>query len=77
MVAGGDVPAHQTQALGHGVQHILAFNLRVLCDGAGAVLVTLGSGSAGTKSTSWAVKSGRVQTVLMAVHGGAVATAGV
>lgn len=41
VVARGDVPTHEAQALGDGVEHVLALDGRVLHDATGTVLVAL------------------------------------
>lgn len=77
VVAGRDVPTHQTQSLGHGVEHVLALGLRVLHDGAGAVVVEFPHWPTASQERCCWVKWWRVQSVLVAIHGGAVAPAGV
>lgn len=39
VVPGSDVTAHQTQSLGHRVEHVFTLGLGVFDDGAGAVVV--------------------------------------
>ena len=75
VVAGGDVPAHEAQALGDGVEHVLALDGRVLHDAAGTVLVALAAWGA---SQPGAREHGRrVQTVGVGAQGQAEAAAGV
>lgn len=75
MVARGNVPTHEAQALGDGVKHVLALDGRVLHDAAGTVLVALAARGASQPS---ACKHGRrVQTVGVGTQGQAEATAGV
>lgn len=75
MVPRGNVPAHQAQPLGDGIEHVLALGGRVLHDGAGAVIVALAAGPA---ADARAIEHGwRVQAIGVAPHGHPVATAGV
>ena len=67
MVAGGDVPAHEAQALGDGVEHVLALDGRVLHEASGTVLVALAARGA---SQPGAREHGRrVQTVGVGAQG--------
>lgn len=75
VVPRSNVPTHQAQPLGDGVEHVLALGGWVLHDGAGAVVVALAAGPA---ADARAVEHGRrVQAVGVAAHGHAVAPAGV
>lgn len=75
VVPRSNVPTHQAQPLGDGIEHVLALGGWVLHDGAGAVIVTL---SAGAAANARAIEHGwRVQAIGVATHGHAIATAGV
>lgn len=77
VVPRGDVPAHQTQSLGHGVEHVFALGLGVLHNGAGAVVIQFPDRPAAPEDGSGRVEWWRVKSVLVAIHGGTVAPAGV
>lgn len=74
-----NVPTHQAQPLGHGVQHVLALDLRIFPDSRRTVLVTLRSGAAGgtQRTGAGAVKARGVEAVGVAVHRGRVGARGV
>lgn len=75
VVARGNVPTHEAQALGDGVEHVLALNGRVLHDAAGTVLIALATRGA---SQPGAGKHGRrVQAIGVGTQGQAKAAAGV
>lgn len=75
VVAGGNVPTHEAQALGDGVQHELALDGLVLHDDTATVLVALATRGA---SQPGAYKHGRgVQAVGLGAQGQAKAAAGV
>ena len=67
VVAGGDVPAHEAQALGDGVEHVLALDGRVLHEAASAVLVALAARGASQPSAS--EHGRRVQTAGVGAEG--------
>lgn len=75
MVARSNVPAHEAQALGDGVKHVLALDGRVLHDTASTVLVALATRVASQPRTCEHRR--RVQTVGVGAQGHAKATAGV
>lgn len=75
MVARGNVPAHEAQALGDGVEHVLALDGRVLHEAAGTVLVALAARGAAQPG---ACEHGRrVETIGVGAQGQAEAAAGV
>lgn len=75
MVARGNVPAHEAQALGDGVKHVLAFDGGVLHDTTSTVLVALAARVASQPRTCEHRR--RVQTVGVGAQGNAKATTGV
>lgn len=74
-----DVSAHQAQALGDGVEHVLAFDgAGVVQQRAGAVLVAFAAGAPRRAQRPTRREHGRrVQAVGVAVDGAGVAAAGV
>ena len=75
VVARGNVPTHEAQALGDGVQHVLALDGRVLHDATGTVLVALatrGPSQPGACKHGW-----RVQTIGVGAQGQAKGATGV
>lgn len=75
MVAGGNVAAHEAQALGDGVEHVLALDGRVLHEAARTVLVALAARGAPQRGAR--EHGRRVQTIGVGAQGQAEATAGV
>lgn len=75
VIARRNVPAHQAQPLGDGIEHVLALGGRVLHDGAGTVVIALTAGPATNPRN--AEHGWRVQAIRVATHGDAIATTSV
>lgn len=72
-----NVTTHQTQSFGHRVQHIFTLGLWIFSNGTGAVVIPFPDRPVAPKPCGWRVEGRWVQPVLMSIHGGTVAPAGV
>lgn len=69
VVPRGDVPAHQTQSLGHGVEHVFTLGLGIFHNGAGAVVIQFPDRPTASEDGGRRVERRRVKSVLVAIHG--------